>query len=344
MNSFTSICVLAVLLVATAAACGDDGGTPADTGTDVLVLDSGADTGPADTGTPDTGPSTLFGPCISDDQCPGPEAYCRTAVVDGVPGGQCVRRCAITPDGRPDRTNCEEPEEEIYHICWQFEGEEATCEERCLNGADCVRDGFTCVGQGSFGFGADVGICVPVCTSNEECGPGAECNVYSGRCVAEGALPSGAENGEACDTDDQCLSGNCLVGEVRGSPTGWTRGYCIGACILPIGYNTSTFYTDAGEGAGLPPGTCPEGDACFPNGSFNRGDEGVCLEGCAVDGDCRVDQGYYCRHDFRTGSGTYTFPTGVCWYIDCSATPCPTGYMCTSIPVSGGTLSVCEES
>jgi hypothetical protein len=340
MKLGTSICFFGAVLAL--AGCGDDSRVPADSGTDAITVDSGMeDSGPADTGAPDTGPSTLFGPCSTDDQCPGPDAYCRTAVEDGVPGGQCVRRCAITAMGMPDRTNCEDPVEEIYHVCWQFEGEEPTCEERCLNGADCVREGFTCVGQGSFGLG-DVGICVPVCTTDEQCGAGAECNRYSGRCIAEGTLPTGSENGDMCDNDSQCISDNCIMETNMGTPTGWTRGYCIGVCILPVGYNSSTFYTDAGEGPGLPQGTCPDGDVCFPNGSLNRGDQGACLEACSTDADCRADQGYYCRKSYQTGSGMYTFDTGACFPIDCSVTPCPTGYTCRDIPTTSGTISVCE--
>jgi hypothetical protein len=328
------------LLLLGASACGDDGRT-VDAGTDTsIALDGSIDSAPVDTG-PDTAPSTLFGPCFIDAQCPGPDAYCRTAAEDGVPGGQCVRRCAITAGGAPDRTNCYEPDDDLYHVCWQFEGEEPICEERCLNGADCVREGFTCVGQGQFSSG-DRGICVPVCTNDEECGAGAQCNRYSGRCVAEGTLPTESENGDPCDNDSQCNSGTCLEERSGTTPTGWTDGYCLGVCILPIGYNSSSFYTDAGEGPGLPQGTCPDGDVCHPNGSLNRGDQGACVEACTSDADCREAQGYFCRTSFQTASGTYTFPTGACFPIDCSSRACPTGYTCTTIPTASGPISVCE--
>ncbi len=341
MNSRTTTFVLTAALAVFAlwaplAGCGDDSPpTPADSGAGDSAM---GDTGPADSGAPDTGPSTLFGPCVQDDQCPGADSYCRTAAEDGVPMGQCVARCAITPEGRPDRTNCYEPTDDLYHICWQFEGQDPTCEERCLNGIDCTRDGFTCVGQGEFGV-PEQGICVPVCSSDEECGAGAECNVYTGRCIAPGTMPSGSEHGDSCADDDGCLSGRCIQESNAGSPTGWNGGTCLGPCILPAGYNSSTFYF---EPTGLPQGTCPDGDMCFPNGSLSRGDEGVCLAACSSDADCRADEGYFCDKSFETASGTYPFDTGACFPIDCADTACPTGYTCTEIRTSRGTSSVCE--
>jgi hypothetical protein len=234
----------------------------------------------------------------------------------------------------PDRGPCDDGD--IYHICAAQEDGSGICEERCLSGNDCTREGYTCAGVGE--FGEMFGICVPVCSADEECGTGAVCNRYSGRCVASGTTPAGSVTGGTCADNPDCQSEQCLPERSGLTPSGWNGGYCIGPCILPAGYNSSTFF---GEDT-LPQGTCVDGDVCFPNGSLTRGDLGVCLAGCDSDADCRADEGYECRKSFATAGGNNTFTNGVCFRIDCGTTPCPTGFSCRAVMTTAGTLNVCE--
>ncbi len=319
-------CSLVSILVA-ATACGDSRPPPTDGGSDggVLVVDSGSDSGQHD-----AGPSYLFGPCTTDDQCPGPDEVCRTAADDGWAGGFCTRTCMP-----PDRGPCDDGV--IYNHCLeQTDGSGSYCEQRCLNGVDCMRDGYTCVGD----FGGGAGMCVPICSSDEECGGGTQCNPWAGTCVPSGGVPTNAVHGDPCTANADCRSEQCLLERsTAGTPTGWNGGYCYGPCILPNGYNTNTFF----DGTALPQGTCPEGDVCFVNGSYTRGDLGACLHGCATDADCRGAEGYSCLKDFDLPSGgTSSYTNGVCLPIDCNVDDCPTGYMCQSVATASGTRYVCE--
>jgi hypothetical protein len=183
------------------------------------------------------------------------------------------------------------------------------------------------------------GECIGVCDADEQCAPG-KCNIWSGQCVASTTVFDGSENGGLCMNDTDCRSGFCNPARDSFGATGWTGGYCLGTCILPIGYNSSNFF----DGDALPQATCPTDDVCFPNGSLTQRDLGVCLAGCTTDADCRADEAYFCRHNFAGSSGvTQTYTNGVCWPINCSApgSTCPTGYGCQMISTPGGTRSVC---
>ncbi len=302
---FASLCA-ALLLVA-----GCDGNAPA------TMPDAGTDAG---TAAPMR--STLFGPCETDEQCPGMGAVCRRASEDGYPGGYCTVPCS-------DRTPCDY--RSVYHHCLRREGEtQAYCERRCLNGIDCGRSGYSCGPEIAAEAG---GACLPVCTSDEECGGGAICNLYSGQCGTRGADETLAPNGAACAFGDDCRSGGCVAeASPTGVPTGWVGGYCVSNCILPGGYNTSSFF----EGSELPQGTCPEGGLCIPSGQGQaRGDMGSCYVECRSATDCRP--GYTCLSSFGLGSGgTANYTNGICVPADCSRVACPSGYTCRSITGADG--------
>lgn len=291
----------------------------------VLLLGACDDNPPAeDASVPqDAGPqletSELFGACQEDWQCPGEGAICRGAA-EGFPGGYCTVPCE-------DRTPCDS--RGVYHHCATREGEEQSyCERRCLNGIDCGRDGYTCVGE----LPPSGGLCVPVCSSDEQCGAGTACDTYTGECV-EGAVPdSGALTGEACAENDDCRSGQCApeVNE-EGVPTGWVGGYCVGNCILPSGFNNNDFFA----GDALPQATCPGDAVCLPANGQARGDLGRCYDQCAADGDCR--EGYTCLMEISLASGgVSTYPNGLCVPDDCSMTGCPNGYDCVTVTGSDG--------
>ncbi len=286
--------------------------------------------GPApqpDGGGVDSGPplmrSELFGPCEQDWQCPGEGAICRTAA-EGPLGGYCTVPCE-------DRTPCDY--RGVYHHCAARQGEtQAYCERRCLNGIDCGRDGYTCAGE----LPPSGGVCIGVCSSDAQCGAGTVCNTYSGECV-DGAVPTGAITGEACRTNDDCRSGQC-VQEVDENdvPTGWVGGYCISNCIIPSGYNTSSFFS----GESLPQGTCAGDAVCLPATGYSRGDLGTCYDQCTSDADCR--DGYGCLKQIQLGGGGFsTYQNGLCVPNDCGAEGCPVGYTCVTVMTTNGNRNVC---
>lgn len=311
---YRHVAALSLALVSLAA-CGDDD-TPLP-----------PDAGPADLGQPDLGPppSTLFGPCVVDSQCPGVGAVCRRAST-GYTGGTCTVPCV-------DRTQCDDGI--TYHHCLrEVDATESFCEQKCLNGIDCGRTNYTCEGE----FPPAGGRCIGLCTTDEECGEGAECNVLSSRCVEPGTVPTtGSSYGESCTENADCRTGICLEqASAAGAPTGNNGGYCIAYCVLPPGYNGNDLYA----GDTLPTGTCTGDAVCFPAINTQAdGDLGACFDGCVADSDCRADEGYFCFRTFPLASGdTKTFMNGICYpVIDCDTAGCPTGYTCTVV----GTRSVC---
>jgi hypothetical protein len=333
-----SLCFIASLLLASSVGCGDDDG-PGEPDATITI-----DSGEPDAGLPDTGPpppSEVFGPCVIDEQCPGAGAVCRTAIEDGWPEGYCTLPCE-------DRGPCDDGV--IYNHCIEVvDGAGQYCERRCLNGSDCggFRENYTCAFQGDID---GAGLCVGVCSADEHCGPGAECNEWSGACHAAGEPETGNETGGTCTADEDCLHAGSLTGgclqerSSAGTPSGWNGGYCFGPCILPEGYNSSTFYTAPDGSDELPTGTCAGDSVCFPNGSLTRRDMGACLLACRSDADCRVAEGYGCTRSFALRSGMANYSRGVCLPINCNETACPDGFTCRTIPTPTGNRYVCERS
>ncbi len=278
-----------------AAGCGDDD-TPAPTDAGSQEVDAGTQS------LPDAGfePSFEWGPCVVDAQCPGEDGICRRAA-DGFPfpGGSCSRRCdPADPDFSCDRG------EGLRHVCEPHPSMAGVgvCNAQCLNSQDCGQDQICLLARG-----ASVGICSPACNATNGCGEGSECNPWNGRCGAPGSAPTtGALTGQPCNAPTDCRSGLCQTGD------GWTAGYCISPCALPVGYNSNTFF--AGEA--LPTGECPDNAICFPSGDLSRGSAGSCLTQCDADGDCR--SGYTCRKTFNAPRPSgfppapQTYSNGVC--------------------------------
>jgi len=275
---------LFVAVAAPLAGCGDDDAVVPPPGMDAGAEDAGVDSG----GPPP--PSTLFGPCVEDSQCPGDGAFCRLPA-DGWAMGYCTLPCM-------DRAPCDDGI--IYNHCVeQTDGSGSFCERRCLNGFDCSRDGYTCIPYDPSG-----GTCISICSEEFPCGAGADCNSWSGACVPEGTVPTeGGVNGDSCGASEECRSERCIL------DPDWPGGYCYGFCILPLGYNSNTLFNEDT----LPEASCPTGDVCFPNDSLTRGDLGVCFLGCTSDADCRAAEGYGCRQSWELASGeTRTFTNGIC--------------------------------
>lgn len=271
-------------------------------------------------------PSELFGPCETDAECPGEGAVCRPAT-EGYPGGYCTVPCQ-------DRTPCDVFG--VYHHCVTREGEDQSyCEQRCLNGLDCGRDAYTCAGE----LPPSGGVCIGVCSSDEDCGGGTVCDPYTAVCSTM-ATETGAITGEPCNAPEDCRSGQCVQEEnASGQPTGWVQGYCVSNCILPVGYNNSTFFM----GDAFPNGGCPGDAICLP-ADFSKtaqSDLGRCYDQCTADSDCRP--GFGCLQDIQlAGGGTSSYSNGLCVPGDCRTGGCPDGYSCQTVTdTSGNASNVC---
>lgn len=294
-----------------------------------------------DRGRPMREPQPIYGPCRSDTECQE-GLSCRTEAETGIPGGQCNRECS-----RDDDCVLPDPLAPADGYCTPATAANPRrlCQRVCVNGIDCERPGFTCalINQQLM-----LRVCIPVCTP-ESCIDGNACNPATNRCQRPGTTPVGAGFGEGCRanndpmiTDEtRCGSNVCqaeTVPDSRGNPvpTGWIGGgTCLARCILPQGYNSSTLWPERT----LPRSNCPERAICFPSGTLNRGDLGLCLPECTANNDCRP--GYTCRKTFQLGMGrSTTFMNGYCVPVNCAATGmgCPMGYSCR---MTGTTAGIC---
>ena len=122
-----------------AIACGDDSsGGDEDGGPEDAAMDAPMEV--------DAGPmmSQLYGPCVEDAQCPGPEGVCLTQY----PNGLCSRGCFIdrsNPDIR-DAGNClvTFPSGQMrFGACVDVEGE-GVCLPTCVADIDCGGPPLTC--------------------------------------------------------------------------------------------------------------------------------------------------------------------------------------------------------
>lgn len=333
------------LLVAALAGCGSETTSP-DASTVDATPDVAADTTPppADV-TPDKPPaqsSLIYGPCRATAEC-AEGLTCRTEAETGSPGGECNRTCAsdkdcvlIPGDGSPP----------IDGYCPAAVGSAPRiCQRVCANGIDCERDGYTCRVYNA-GMLNQIRACIPVCT-DESCVNNTVCDHDSGRCTPRGAMLTGRTLGQTCTPEMRpgsptppasaiCRSGLCqadFTPDSRGNPfyTGWNGGYCVSRCILPQGFNSSTFWGAAGMTVDLPQASCPMGGVCLPASSYARGDLGTCYKGCVNNTDCRAAEGYFCQRSIQLSATTSRrFSNGFCIPVNCmnTMTPCPTGFDC----------------
>lgn len=308
-------CLVALLSLV---ACGDDSTLP--------IFDAGEpDAGPPDVfdaGPPDVfdagppEPSRLFGECTVDEQCPGTDAYCRQPEA-GFPGGQCSVSCV-------DRRPCDDGIR--FNDCLEANDRAGmSCVARCFNSVDCSRgENYVCVDiddpSGAPGAPPPTGRCIGYCDEDSDCGPGAECNEQAATCVAEGSTPTeGAVTNEACESDSECISGDCTLAVQDGGFTGEANGSCRSRCTIPAGFQSSNFYL----GDTLPTTHCPnDGDICIPVGDLSAGSEGSCYAPCGMDSDCRPGRACLRRIADKR------FNNGICIPVDCRNDPCPTGHAC----------------
>jgi hypothetical protein len=191
------------------------------------------------------------------------------------------------------------------------------------------------------------GYCAPSCDV-DNCGPGAVCNLWTSLCQAPPVSTAGSDNGLACTMRgamSECRSQLCLLANNTGTFSGWNNGNCYSACMLPSGWNPGSLWpTEV-----FPPGNCPMGNICFPNGGgLAERDPGICLHECRANSDCRQSEGYVCKRTFNRGRTPHTWMNGYCAPMDCLVTGmiCPSGYMCeTQVRGSGSTqtrVGVCR--
>lgn len=279
--------------------------------------------------------SPLFGRCRMDADCPEGSLCLRNT--DGYPGGFCTRICTSDDDCNPGI-------EGVSGVCQQV-GNRRLCMRQCLNGFDCGREGYTCVGAQYGRNTIDPGVCQPSCDMNN-CGSDARCNFWTGRCepLTAPSPPPGNDNGQPCSMSgmgSECRSSICIraTNTQTGAATGWNNGSCVSICSLPPGYSAGAFWPEEE----FPRGNCPEGSICFPTESLAERDEGLCLRACRTDRDCRTSEGYYCRRTFTRGMRPYTWQNGVCLPVDCLNDrdhPCPSGYVCETQYRMVGTMRV----
>lgn len=338
------------LVLALGAGCGSTTSNPtpdAGGGNDVAVMPDASGDGqtggdasqdvPADEPKP-MKPSQIYGPCNADSQCED-GLTCRTEAASGAPGGECNVACTSDEDCvlRPSDGSAA-----IDGWCQPTsDGSPRRCLRVCANGIDCERAGYTCRVFNS-GQLNQVRACISVCT-DDTCTHNTVCDHQSGRCIARGTTPTGRTLGQTCEptvragsptppAEQQCVSQLCQADwtpDSRGNRyyTGWNGGYCISRCILPAGFNSSTFWAETT----LPQSNCPMGGICFPSSTLARGDIGVCYQGCTTNADCRADQGYFCQKTVQlSATNIRRYQNGYCVPVNClnTMTPCPMGFTC----------------
>ncbi len=214
-------------------------------------------------------------PCSSGTDCGSAPAFCIPSSSDaefgagGPQGGFCSLPCT---------SNTECLAVDAQSGC---NTELGFCLGRCTPGANAAKCGLeralACVPQA----GAELGVCLPTCTSDAACGPGRSCDLgATGLCRD---LPAaGAGVGAPCTRETEstdCAGGICL--SYRDPLDGVTvvASFCSANCIF-----------GRVEGCGFgEPSSAPRGAACLqlqdPAGA--AGDLGYCLELCDESSDCQ---------------------------------------------------------
>lgn len=141
------------------------------------------------------------------------------------------------------------------------------------------------------------------------------------------AGPFGAPVGAPCAAREDCQSAASPFADEEPQAcnleVGWAGGYCVDYCTLP---------TEPLTPPRLPQAECPEGAVCLTRQRIPGHDpvetRGICVKGCTTDADCRVDEGYFCRHRFWRDGADLPFEDGYCAPAVCASRGCPISYRC----------------
>lgn len=277
-----------------------------------------------------------------------------------------------------------------------------SCPERPFGaiGGPCTVD-VDCVEAGSICFRGDLGGVVfppegycmavdpvftdPLCATDEDCPAGTLCSRWIDFDGYRHCMPVCSCPGEACPDHQACrnsFNGSRLDNAVC---TPGTAGVPDGAACAGM-YECDEFSVCRGDiehpGGECRRDNCLVGDATTCNGGHcieyvDPPTSGTtCVDGCAVDGDCREAEGYrcfdpgggaqrYCRHPrvgdpcgsaANCGAGVWTckvgaaFPGGYCTVVGCpthgSSQGCSTGSVCydSGLPESNYCVDGCTGS
>jgi hypothetical protein len=253
-----AICTLAALITF---ACGDDDDTSKpDAGPDAAVSGNDASVSRDGAVAQDAGTQALFGPCVSDADCPE-KTFCDKEIAGSIPvsgatgnmidrslfvGGSCTPKTLAPYDsegacdsslpqaaggcGPKGRCVLESLNDDTYAAC------RAACEPSATT-SGCSREGYTC----DFGVHA----CIEGCRSDDECrviakdtnndgaadalavdtNSEAFCDKKTFRCAHPGTAK--VETGHACARVDDCgANDECLSGESVAGGLDFPDGYC----------------------------------------------------------------------------------------------------------------------
>ncbi|MGC4118383.1 MAG: hypothetical protein QM765_28285 [Myxococcales bacterium] len=241
--------------------------------------------------------------CLDDGQCLG--GICLTEEKTGLPSNSCSEPCTVQGNACHHGGFCQY-DDVVLGSSGLF------CFPPCQTRSDC-RSGYTCTGVPYYyttrppywdpGFSlesASAVVCVPMCSRDEQC-IGGRCNLSLGHCTT--GEPTGLPVGSPCERNEECAGNLC------GTDEEYLGGYCGSACD-PI------------------EDRCPGDAVCDRNGPADP--YGWCYDGCAIDEDCRVSEGYGC---FVARSGT---PTVKACFPRCQPgiLPCTTQSDCQTCPGS----------
>ena len=227
-------------------------------------------------------PSAGFGDaCMESTECPA-DGFCLEESFAGWPGGACIGfGCDVDAN-----TGCEDDAQ-----CIPSGRGGGLCIDGCETADDC-RDGYECTTSDDY---PDRKFCGPGCTTDDQCSDGRVCNPGTGTCD----VPFDPDElGQPCSTDeDACAGGTCLTEFESGQP---------GSYCTYVGCDPTLADGDGGADG------CPGDGVCV-----DAGTEGICLDGCADEVDCRAD--YACVPSDPTDDTSPTACLGACETDDACA-------------------------
>jgi len=232
----------------------------------------------------------------------------------------------------------------------------------CIVDSQCDVD-VACVDLGALGAGGAERRCLSACCTQDDCPSGTVCRADPVRgsrlCLPSGLFDPGSRvaDGGSCDNDAQCLSGVCQSNTCRATCT--QDSHCTpDSCVALENESGTTSFAcgrpNAGSGEGLSScgfdtflGWVPLNAECRRNRCEVVGGEGVCLDPCGGDEDCRTPSrpDWVClatRFDDGSVGQTCVPPSGTPNGEACSSdSSCVSGYCFNSIDGADRCVASC---